>query len=589
VEAQGSAVRFSHSILQTYLGSRLIGHAMADTDFSGDALRNPGPQLLNALVMHSRATTSQAGSRRITDAGTSSNGAPAEPSDLCKLLRAAAAKRNDAKALDMYATALEIDSVDPAPDHQAIASEIATKWPAVVAGNMRALEYAKLNLIDQFGEAARAMTQRRVRTYDTAADPTCPAYRQLFDISCREFSHPIRLAAAQEIGAGGDDALDALAPVLGPDEQDEGKMSHTRAEWRLEEDEESRHRQLIISAWLVPLLVGSAASAELRQTARGLESSRQTAHGLLERWLEFVQAQHRQPGSMRFGLSLEVALAQGFKYAANRRDTDPREMNFLFSQAREMLNITPFWFSRITLIHALCLASLHDNTDRQRADHGKHHDYRELVAFWLGSPDSRSLHPFVAEACWLAAQALETRQPERYIWIDETTVASRVGSHTAMPGPRRRHNLWIPPSTGWATLHPRAQQLVADTILLLNLADRGDLRSRDRDRRLQRTDRNNLPPCLARDPSTLEPTRSIGSIGAAGIWRPGTTCRQACPFEFCPYPPKGTFRTELSVAFCRRQQALVSGIRAGNGTAAPWRGASPADLRRFWKHMSHRG
>ena len=574
VEAEGSTVRFSHSVLQAYLGSRLIGHAMADHDFSADALRNPGPELFNALVMYSRTTASQADLRKITNAGIGSDGAPAEPIDLCKLLRAAAAKRKDAKALDIYAAMLEIDSVDPAPNHQAIASEIAAKWPELVARNIRELEYAKLNLIGQFGEAARVMTQRRVRTHYRATDPARPAYRQLFDISCREFSHPIRLAAAQEIGIGGDDALDALVPVLGPDEQDKGEMSSTRAEWRFEEDEERRHRQLIISAWLVPLLVGSAASSE----------SRRTAHGLLERWMEFVQAQHRRPGSMRFGLSLEVALAQGFKYAANRRDTDPLEVNYLVGQAREILKITPFWFSRITLIHALCLASLRDSTDRQRADRGKHHDYRELVAFWLGSPDSRSLHPFVAEACWLAARALETRQPERYIWIDETTVASHVGSHTAMPGPWRRHSLWIPPYTGWAILHPRAQQLVADTILLLNLAEQGQ--PGDRDRGLRRTDRNDLPPCLARDPSPLNPTRSIG---AGGIWQPGTTCRQACPFEFCPYPPKGTFRTELSVAFCRRQQALVSGIRGGNSTAAPWRGASPADLRRFWKQMSQRG
>ena len=281
--------------------------------------------------------------------------------------------------------------------------------------------------------------------------------------------------------------------------------------------------------------------------------------------LEFVQAEHRRPGSMRFGLSLEVALAQGFKYAANRRDTHPQKMNFLFSQAREMLNITPFWFSRITLIHALCLASLHDSTDRQRADHGKHHDFRELVAFWLGSPDSRSLHPFVAEAAGSPHRRSRLGSQNATSGLMRPPSLPGCGSLTAMPGPLRRHNLWIPPSTGWATLHPRAQQLVADTILLLNLADRGELRARDRDRRLQRTDRNDLPPCLARDPSTLEPTRSIG---AAGIWRPGTTCRQACPFEFCPYPPKGTFRTELSVAFCRRQQALVSGIRAGRHGSA---------------------
>jgi len=79
----------------------------------------------------------------------------------------------------------------------------------------------------------------------------------------------------------------------------------------------------------------------------------------------------------------------------------------------------------------------------------------------------------VVEAIRLAVLALETGQPERFIWIDESGVAARIGSRPANPGAPRKHNLWIPPSTGWTALQPRAQQLVADVLLLLNLAERG--------------------------------------------------------------------------------------------------------------------
>jgi hypothetical protein len=580
VEAQGSAVRFPHSILQAYLGSRLIGYAMADREFRADALANAGRELLIALVMHSKAKPKSAGRWSLADGSIDSSGSAAEPIDLRTLLRKAAGERLGAKVLDLYATALEIDSVDPAPEHQAIATEIAANWQKQVERDPRTLEPAKLNLVRRFGEAARTITQRRRWRYDSDAESARPAYRQLFEIACREPSYPVRLAAAHEIGAGGDDALAELAAVIElppPLHAAAGRASGRTAGptpgTASNTPEEETQRRDIMRAWLAPQLVGSA-------TAR---RSRETADGLLKQWLDFVHEQNQQPDRERSGLSVEIALAQGFKYAANRRDTDPEARDYLIAQARDMLKITSFWFSRLTLLHALCLASLRDSAD-QHTDHEKNGDHSKLVAFWLGSPDARSDHPFVTEASWLAAQALESRQPARYIWIDESAVASRPGSRPARPGPQRKHNLWILPSTGWAILHPRAKQLVADVVLLLNLAERG--RPSDRDGRLRSTNRNDLPPCLARDPSSLDPTRTVGMAASS---QPGTNCRRACPFELCPYPPKGALRTELSVAFCRRQQALVSGIRAGSNPAPQWRKTSPADLRRFWNQMSQRG
>ncbi len=161
MEAQGNAVRFPHSILQAYLGSRLIAYAMADADFRAEALKNAGRELLIALVMHSRAAAKPGRPR----AGSGGHGhrlaaarGSSKPIDLRTLLREAARGRSDAKALDLYATALEIDSVDPAPEHQAIADEIAGHWQKPVERDPRTLEHAKLNLVRRFGEAARTIS-----------------------------------------------------------------------------------------------------------------------------------------------------------------------------------------------------------------------------------------------------------------------------------------------------------------------------------------------------------------------------------------------------------------------------------------------
>ena len=584
VEAQGNAVRFPHSIMQAYLGSRFIAHAMADAEFREEALCNAGRELLIALVMHSRVTSKQAG----------------EPTDLRQMLRDEARERSDAKLVDLYATALEIDSVNPAPEHQAIADEIAGHWHKPAEQDPRTLEHAKLNLVRRFGEAARTITERRSGTTDQAR----PAYRQLFDICYCESSYQVRLAAAQEIGAGGDDALVQLAKDLGPlpaqrdqaqagangqthavaDRQDEGQTGRTRAERdqsaeRDQEEQEAQQRQKIMCAWLVPLLFGSATSDESRETARRL----------LRRWLDSVHAQHRRTDRVPFGLSLEIALAQGFKYAANRRRGHPHARDeaggYLAEQAKEMLGYCDFWFTRLTLLHALTLWHLPDGAD-QRSDHGPDPDYKALVAHWCGMDghrrrDRRKEHPFVAEAWRLAVRALETGQPERYIWIDESGVVSRVGSCPARPERQRKHNLWIPPSTGWTALNARAQQLVADVLLLLNLAERGE--RRDRDLRLERTSRNNLPPCMAEDRSPLKPNRPLGMAGESA---PGSSCTAGCQFSLCPYPSKGTqhHRQELSEAFCRRQQRLLTPgpLRP---RAAPWQEMSPARLRRFWREL----
>jgi hypothetical protein len=586
VEAYRDGVRFPHSIMQAYLGSRLIDVAMGDESFCTAALADPGRELLIALVLHSRAEAQELRSNATTRARTARRGGSRRRHR--ELLRQAARHRSDVKALNLYAAALEVDSADDAPAHHAIAEELQARWREISARDLRTLEEAKLNLVRRFGEAARQISERG----PGLTRPVKPAYAQLYRISSYEPSYPIRLAAAQEIGSGGDEAYDMLEGDSGPpgkhatarpakDQGNRRTVFTGRAAARTgndAEEEERSWREGITRAWLAPQLVGS--------TTRGGRASKARDH--LQQWLALVGGQQRREGENGLRLSFEVALAQGFKAAANRRREHPHARQearaYLVERAREMLRGTSFWFSRLTLLHALCLWSLPDGSTGQRPSRGHDAEPRALVAYWVAASGRGPEHPFVAEASRLVVWALETGQPERFIWIDESGVVARVGSRPASPDVRRKHNLWIPPSTGWTALHPRALRLVADVLLLLNLAERGG-RPGDRERRLQRTDRNELPPCLVGERDPLDPSRTVGMATTS---EPGSNCKPGCRFELCPYPPRseGSYRVELSEAFCRSQQALFK--RTWVGRAAPWQEALPRDLRRFWKQLGQR-
>jgi hypothetical protein len=311
------------------------------------------------------------------------------------------------------------------------------------------------------------------------------------------------------------------------------------------------------------------------------------------------------PGHSPPPISLEIALAQGFKYAANRRyrrsrnQADPRE--WLADRAMEMLKRSRFWFTHLTLLHALCLWELPDGRDENRASARSSADFEAIVTQWLDVAGIKHggreklgphrTHPFVAEASELVIRALETGDPQKYIWIDESGVIGKVGSHGEGPVGARKHHLWIPPSTGWSVLDRRAQQLVADILLLLNLAERGESPA-DHDRRLGYVDRVDLPPCLSGDRSFLDPGRQLGASGSAA---PGSQCKGGCPFKLCPYPPRGSssYRVELSEPFCRQQVALLSRHLAPTvgwrwAAAASWQQTSVRELREFWTKMADR-
>ena len=719
VEAHGDGLRFPHSIMQAYLGSRFMRTALADEEFgerAKTALQKPGREFLIALVLYSRSAAARQEAparsaieppddepaiepphdeRALVGAGTSpapgrqeaahaaqtagraqtteplkpTEGAeaagipeavgtpeatgPATPgqegpgrarartaseagrkpkvpvigSDVKSirdaLEKSAASDMDDIKKLDLYAAAMEIDSfLVHDRHHQAIAKNVARQWDYIRGGDQRTLDEAKLGLVHRFADAARVVAraaasraavggaETRENQPEPGARPVDPAYRELLDIGCHEASYSIRLAIAQEIGAGADEAFRVLheptdhardAPwkkLAWPDagtntrrsrrspmQDQDGMRQRAQRDGRASnESKDLASRARTLCAWMTPLLVGS------------VNDHADEARAELQRWLAQV-GYAGAAGAGSFPVSLEVALAQGFKYAANRRRLHPHALPetrfYLQEQALEMLKRARFWFSELTLIHALCLWEMRDPDAGRDAsaragpgggsrtrDHAHQHgsNPKAIVARWLELCQNKE-HPFVKEAGNLAVRALKTRHPQRFLWIDESGIVASVGSRTVRTPSYRKHHLWIPPSAGWAALNPRAQQLVADVLLTLNLAERGEQLDE-----IRRVDGCDLPPCFTQDRDPLEPRNTVGGLYTA----PGTGCMDDCRFGLCPYPPKGLqpYRSELNEAFCRGQQTLLSGWLTG--LTAPWQTMPRHHLKRFWADMADR-
>lgn len=659
-ELAGDHVRFQHSVLQAHLGSRFMNAVIhpglpaepTEGFFFPAALERPGRELLIAMVLHSRTLegscvhgevdageqpwcpVSAARDLLLTAAcraqatggeppGSSGDGQAPSAGDASAHARVVFGHALHTNALELYAAALDIDSTDAEPQQHLIMMRLCASWPDLLARDPHSLQAAKALLVSRFGDAMRAVSRRRTLQ---------PAYLELFDIAGQEPSYPIRVAIAQEIGAGGDGAFSVLQPRLrGPrvvhgrrvereDDRDlvlelydsqqpelvgeqearrqrrvEGDVERIKRELREREGqrlderrqereereaEEKKWRDNTMCAWLVPLLVGSVTT----------HRHQDTPYAFLESWVRRVGVRE-QDGAPALDLTLEVALAQGFKYAANRRKRHPHARpearEYLTEQAWDMLKRAQFWFTRLTLLHALTLWNLPDGATAKRPERGRGSDPAQQVRQWLALPGRQRQHPFVEAAAELCVWALEYQQPERFLWIDECGVAGHVGSQTAAHGVARKHQLWIPPSTGWSALHQRAQQLLADVLLLLNLAERGDW-PKDRLRRLTHTDRPDLPPCLTRDRGPLDPGRTVVRTAAS---QAGSNCRDDCAFELCPYPPKGLdrHRAELGQAFCRAQSTLLSRSRSPLRPGARWqRGTRLGELRCFWEQMGER-
>jgi hypothetical protein len=581
VEVHGEGVRFQHSILQAYLGSRYMSAALQDDTYRSQVGQKPGREFLIAVVMHFRSKSigdrADLSSQRTPDGPDPT---PAEVADALEFLTDAVDKQEvPAKKLDIYAAQLEIDSAAGGAQHCKIAGSLCEDWDKILSGGGKILQEAKLGLVHRFGDAVLKVPD--------------PAYESFYRIGTHEEYYPVRLAAGQEISAGRKKAYQILEPKLATILDG---MENRRRDVRSPDAEEPRQewREQVMAAWLAPQLAWSGEREYQEPDKRNLD-----------RWFKYLSSQTVDSGHTPLPISLEIALAQGFKYAANRRyrrswnQADPRE--WLADRALGMLKWSRFWFTHVTLLHALCLWELPDGRDGNRAQARSRADFEAAVTQWLdvagseqGGRDkagSNRTHPFVAEASELVIRALETCDPQKYIWIDESGVIGKVGSHGEGPVGTRKHHLWIPPSTGWSLLDRRAQQLVADILLLLNLAERGEAPT-DHDRRLGYADRPDLPPCFTGDRSPLDPGRQLGAAGSAA---PGSQCKGGCPFKLCPYPPRGSssYRVELSEPFCRQQVALLSRHLTPTvgwrwAAAASWQRTSAKELREFWTKMADR-
>ncbi|MEU3340546.1 ATP-binding protein [Streptomyces sp. NPDC002144] len=663
-------VRFPHSILQAYLGYRLL-RELQDDEIDAvvePALHSPGPsrELLIALVLLSRdRADALARSGGASHAGAPAPNSRGRPPKLAELLSNAAAHRHDAKYYDLYAAAFEIDCVDPVAMQDKLAQDLDARWADLaIKGDQRTIEEAKLGLIRHFGAALRERERRSKASHvlpDMEPVQPCLPYRHLFQIGTHEPSYAVRIAVAHQIAAGGDAAFkelrtefplgsDPIAQYLGRIREAKEKLDHDytawlneeaanpasdsmaaeksqrKLDWIMREYERGRialWRHFALRAWLVPMVVGSVS-----------EKYRAEAKERLNLWLNNLTtpAGGQNPP---MPLSLENALAQGFKNAANRRRRHPdayeETRGYLVKQAEKMLTRSRYWYAQLSLLHALCLWELPDTAGRTTtygsANHRKHHapsppadtktddeststgpeEPVRSVTRWLalaGSahqapvpvdatderPPDKVLHPFVAEAGDLVTLALETGHPERFIWIDENGATDNVGSTPADPEHYRKHNLWIAPSVGWSILHPRAQRLLADVLVMLNLTE-GSGTPDDIEERLKLADKDTLPYCLTHDRSRLHPEHSVGRADRDDC---GTTCLSPCEFRLCPYPPQtGNAQAELAELFCRQQQTLLHSryrwrLPAVSRHTAPWVSIPVRELHAFWEKMANR-
>ncbi|MFD5268989.1 NACHT domain-containing protein [Streptomyces sp. NPDC058335] len=654
VESFEHRVRFPHSIIQAYLGSRLLDHLgeRGAGDLAEQALQPPGPsrELLIALVLLSRGRAASPPARgqgvraeMRKEIAELVRQAPVGSRPLAHRLCAMASRRtDDPKALDLYAAALEIASAEDDPRQLSeIVTAVREHW-AGIKGDRRTLRDAKRRVLKQLGAALRKVSDRI---------DTTPLYWELFRLGIQEPSYSIRLVVAQEFGTGGNAAFAVIRERVGlnsdPVQEYNDRLDRLKAwkrqeyeAWsarmrrargdrtsargasaddigRLQEDrrELNRHyrdrrvdlfREFVMRAWMLPMLLGSVD-----------EAHRDEARERLTKWLRHLDPKFTG-GTPDLPLALEAALAQGFKYAANRRHRHPHTYlsgrNDLIRQAETVLQQSRCWYAQLSLLQALCLWELPDGGGGRPDGHQPFQPIGGATAVrtvkrWLamagtgsaapgqpdqpGEPARRRLHPFVAEAGDLVALALETGQPERFLWIDEKGVADNIGARAGHIGGYRRHSLWIPPSVGWSTLDPRAQRLVADVLVMLNLVER-DGHPDEVEERLARMEQPgmSLPPCIRTDREPLQPGLRIGTSTPPA---PGSACLPDCKFQLCPYPPRGGLpRGEIREPFCRQQQALLPGnvrrwLPRGLRRKTPrWVGMRVRELDRFWEAMARR-
>ena len=533
VETLRAGVRFRHSIMQAYLGSRWIREHELETGdylpYLHAGLKNGGREFLMALTMASAAFTPQAGAatrrnevlRRITEelcAAATDDGCP-----------------DDRKVL-LIAAAYEIGRMIDHPAASALGNACLTAWPRRSVGP-RVVE-AKGLAVDRIAEVRSPA-----------------AYRTLYELCLIEPNYRVRVAGAQYLGSGGDVASRALTQAL----EDVRDQARTAKNERFAHATSDQVRRFALQGWILPLLAATAG-----------EQERGHVLGLLDDWVDVCDGTPAVLGA---------CLAQGLKYEANRvlgRRADRTARGRLVEQAEALLEKTDYWYTRMTLLHTMTLWMLSE---------GPHpsDDQRQRLARWSGE----QVHPFVSAAAELCASALETRNPSPYIWIDETGIATKLGQQAAIADTRVDTSLWLPDSLGWVALKPRAVRLVADALLMLNLTDGEQPLVDDRSasngaasqfHRIRQASRPTLPPCLVR----AGERDHLSVVSDDGSWvLPGVKCAGACEFRLCPYPETGrTLRPEFTEAFCRH----VANVKG----RSDWQEMEKNELRTFWRKMERR-
>jgi hypothetical protein len=620
------------------------------------AIPNSGRELLIAFMLYSRSldgrcTCAEPGqtdgqpcptdTMRTVLTGAASRFLSAANKALCRVYAPVPEPRADSRdidkhssfslrALECFGAAAEIASEDHEPGLGEIAQAVEDVWQCIGAGEDPVrLREAKITTIQQYGAAARRVA-RKHRDVST--------YLAMFRIGCIEPDYHVRSEIAEQVGTSGVDAFRALGDVVSdcviivgndrPLGRSKGRLISQTADDerppRFEDDrylsawlqrrqrqhrrderkrvdveargERGRWYQDSMRAWLLPLLVDSAA----------MTGHSDSPWSDLEDWVSYATKVTELPRAAeqpceapladgeRYGLGL--ALAQGFKYAANRRLTPQSNQEgreFLIKQAEELLRQSTFWYTRLTLLQALTLWALPDDVTGPHQIRGSGADPKGQVKEWLALPKGQKEHPLVKAAGKLAVRALQTRRPERFLWIDDADVASRIGTEVGAPGVPRFHNLWIPPSTGWSSLDPAAQQLLGDVLLLALLGERG-YRPKDFFRVLERTSPKSpkLPSCLSSDRSRLDPVRAVDAAA-----QPGENCADDCGMKMCPYPGKAEkgLRLEFNEIFCLHERGILrawqprSWLYLRFRRESPWQRKVPvAGLRRFWDEMGER-
>jgi hypothetical protein len=579
VERVRNGVRFQHSIMQAYLGARHLPILLADgvlrrnlgrlrrriverqpaarlptmlrSDYLDDALvPTPGRELLMALVMccyreddpRLRKTTLA----RLREAA-----------------KRAADRAPNAVAFDLLAAAYEIDRMLDGRGAKALGVVARSDnlwgsdgglWDAGVQNLGEAkIEEAKVRAVVRMGE---------VGTED--------ACETLWHICRREPGYRVRLRAAETLARGG---AEAFAVLAGSDSDDENTMSAILKRGKKLQDRASSEvrdvRACSLQGWILPLLATS-----------GLEHQGEQVLGILEEWVLLAERN-------ALHLGVEGYLAQGFKFEANRLPSRVRTeaRRNLIGLAERLLDCSRWWYPQVALVQALALWSLD-------SEHGRDQELKERIR----KQNDSSRHPFVGEAAQLCEEAISESvpRPSRYIWIDEPGVVAKVGPGSADSDPESITGRWVSRAAGWYTLKPSAQQLVADTLIYLNLIEgtKGkDWQDREKRREVVAQFGPRLPPCLSGGRSRSDRLR----IGDAPE-EESAEC--GCSLNLCPYPTKGDvlFRGELSETFCRGQKSLLRGWKRKHASwqesPPTWRPLASAGnyraLKTFWTNMEKR-